>query len=256
MAIELFTLVRERCLLDNLNIRTEMHGDEREAACDLKFKFSSANNLLSKLHPDLRAAFYRANETRDLVNPDHMPHLRFPMLGQQSYDLEIPRTRLRVHDAEDPSHDVVLGGGKTNKFKLTLKEGGTVEWEFRCQFSKPDEEAIAKLMRVLNQVVPITLECADEEDQPDNFEKVEQLSLTGTAPSEARMKAESLFDKPATTLALVEGAVSPAEQVETEPVTLDPAKPKRVSKAAAEPAADAEEKPKAKRASRKAAEVE
>ncbi|MES2352111.1 MAG: hypothetical protein V4641_31475 [Pseudomonadota bacterium] len=253
MAIELFTLVRERCLLDNLNIRTEMHGDEREAACDLKFKFSSANNLLSKLHPDLRAAFYRANETRDLVNPDHMPHLRFPMLGQQSYDLEIPRTRLRVHDAEDATHDVILGGGKTNKFKLTLKEGGTVEWEFRCQFSKPDEDAIAKLMRVLNQVVPITLECADEEEKPDNFKQVEQLSLTGTAPSEARQKAESMFDKPGTDMKLAD-----TEQVETAPVTLDPpGKPKRVTKAESAPAAtDETAPPKAKRASRKAAEVE
>lgn len=265
MAIELFTLVRERCLLGHLNIRTEMHGDEREAAVDIKFSFSGANNLLSKLHPDLRATFYKANDTRDLVNPDHMPHLRFPLLGAQSYDLEIPRTRLRVHDAEDPSHDVVLGGGKTNKFKFTMKEGGTVEFEFRCQFSKPDEDSIAKLMRVLNQVVPITLECADEEDKPaDNFEKVEQLSLTGAAPSEARMKAESMFDKPGTDMTLAE-----PEQVETPPVTLDPAaKPKRVTKTAAPspelgaamdtianlPPTDAA--PKAKRVSRKAAEVE
>lgn len=252
MAIETFTLVRERCLLVNLNIRTEMHGDEREAACDIKFSFSGANNLLSKLHLDLRGAFYRANETRDLVNPDHMPHLRFPLLGAQSYELEIPRTRLRVHDSKDPSHDVILGGGKTNKFKLTMKEGGTVDWEFRCQFSKPDEDAIAKLMRVLNQVVPISLECADEEETPDNFEKVEQLSLTGTAPSEARIKAESMFDAPGTDMKLAE-----PEQVETPPVTLDPVKPKRVKAADAPAPAPAEEQaPKAKRASRKAAEVE
>lgn len=254
MALELFTLARERCLLGNLNIRTEMHGDEREAACDIKFSFSGANNLLAKLHPDLRATFYKANDTRDLVNPDHMPHLRFPMLGTQSYDLEIPRTRLRVHDAKDPSHDVLLGGGKTNKFKFTMKEGGTVEFEFRCQFSKPDEDAIAKLMRVLNQVVPITLECADEEEKPDNFQQVEQLSLTGTAPSEARLKAESMFDKPGTDMVLAE-----PEQVETPPVMLDPgAKPKRVTKAPAEAPADGAPaaSPKAKRTSRKAAEVE
>lgn len=267
MAIETFTLVRERCLLGHLNIRTEMHGEDREAACDLKFSFSSANNLLSKLHPDLRSLFYRANETRDLVNPDHMPHLRFPLLGEQTYKVEIPRTRLRVHDAEDPAHDVLLGGGKTNNFKLVLKEGGTVEWSFRCQFSKPDEDSIAKLMRVLNQVVPITLECADEEEVPDNFEKVEQLSLTGTAPSAARIEAENLFDKPATDLTLADDDVVDAtfipdpEQVETEPVTLDPPKPKRISKVAAQPDPASPETivpatPKAKRVSRKAAEVE
>jgi len=256
MAIETFTLVRERCLLGHLNIRTEMHGEDREAACDLKFSFSSANNLLSKLHPDLRAAFYRANETRDLVNPDHMPHLRFPMLGEQSYKLEIPRTRLRVHDAEDPAHDVLLGGGKTNNFKLILKEGGTVEWQFRCQFSKPDEDSIAKLMRVLNQVVPITLECADEEEKPDNFEKVEQLSLTGTAPSEARQKAESMFDKPGTDMKLAPTEATTEEAVASVVASIDAVtKPKRVSKTEA-PADDAEPAPKAKRASRKAAEVE
>lgn len=247
MTIDLFTLVRERCLLGHLNIRTEMHGDEREAAVDIKFSFSSANNLLLKLHPDLRATFYRANDTRDMVSPDNMPHLRFPMLGPQSYDLEIPRTRLRVHDAEDASHDVVLGGGKTNKFKLTLKEGGTVEWEFRCQFSKPDEDSIAKLMRVLNQVVPITLECADEEKEDDNFEKAEKA---GKAPmSPAREEAESLFNQPATTLAITDAAAPAAGEAAAD------SKPQRVSKAKEEaPAADAA--PKAKRTSRKAAEVE
>jgi hypothetical protein len=245
MALELFTLIRERCLLGHLNIRTEMHGEDREAACDLKFSFSGPNNLLSKLHADLRSTFYKANDTRDMVNPDNMPHLRFPLLGEQSYKMEIPRTRLRVHDAENPEHDVVLGGGKTNNFKLVLKEGGTVEFSFRCQFSKPDEDSIAKLMRVLNQVVPITLECADEEEKkPDNFKQVEQLSLV--VPSEARKKAEDMFlATPATDMKLAE-----PEQVETAPVTLDPAKPKRVQKPEA---ADA---PKAKRASRKAAEVE
>ena len=263
MAIETFTLVRERCLLGHLNIRTEMHGEDREAACDLKFSFSSANNLLSKLHPDLRALFYRANETRDLVNPDHMPHLRFPLLGEQTYKVEIPRTRLRVHDAKDPAHDVLLGGGKTNNFKLVLKEGGTVEWSFRCQFSKPDEDSIAKLMRVLNQVVPITLECADEEEKPDNFDKVEQLSLAGTTPSEARIKAENMFDKPTTDMKLAD-----PEQVETDPVTLDTPKPKRVAKAlpisdlnatvvqSVNSAINAIGASKAKRVSRKAAEVE
>ncbi|MES2320163.1 MAG: hypothetical protein V4631_22020 [Pseudomonadota bacterium] len=273
MAIELFTLVRERCLLGHLNIRTEMHGDEREAAVDIKFSFSGANNLLAKLHADLRATFYKANDTRDLVNPDHMPHLRFPMLGAQSYELEIPRTRLRVHDAEDASHDVVLGGGKTNKFKFTMKEGGTVEFEFRCQFSKPDEDAIAKLMRVLNQVVPITLECADEEEKADNFQQADLITKTPISP--ARAKAEDLFlSSPATDMKLADPVATMVALVERGPdddvvdatytppvpgVTVTPIKPKRVTKAAPEAAADAAPvaaAPKVKRTSRKAAEVE
>lgn len=197
--IEIFSLIKERCLLVNLNIRTEMHGDQRESAVDIAFEFDSANNLLAKLHPDLRAMFYRASDTKDLATEDHMPHLRMPLLGAIPVEYEVPRTTLRVHDIDDQAHDVVLGGGRTNKFKLTMKEGGTVNWKFRVQFSKPDEDQVARLMRVLNQKVPITLECKDEEEKPDNFQQVEQLSASGAAPSAARQAADDMF-KPAPTV--------------------------------------------------------
>ena len=194
--IETFNLVRERCLLANLNIRTEMHGDQRESAVDIAFEFDSANNLLAKLHPDLRATFYRTDDTKDLIDGEHMPHLRLPLLGPVAWEVEIPRTKLRVHDVDGEQHDVVLGGGRTNKFKLTMKEGGTINWKFRVQFSKPDEEQVARLMRVLNQKVPVSLECADEEEKGDNFDQVENLSASGAAPSEARLELESLFSAP------------------------------------------------------------
>lgn len=188
--LETFTLVKERCTLSNLNIRTEMHGDERQRAVDLQFDFAGANNLLSKLHPDLRHAFYRPEDTKDMISGDHTPVLRFPLMGPISWDLEIPRTRLQLH-GETPADDVVLGDGKTNKFKLTLMDGGTVKWHFRVQFSNPNDAAIAGLSRFLNDTVPVSLECRALEDEGDNFDQVEKLSQ---APiSEARKKAEDLF---------------------------------------------------------------
>lgn len=197
--LETFTLVKERCMLSNLNIRTEMHGDERRRAVDLQFDFSGANNLLSKLHPDLRHQFYKSQDTADMLNPDHTPVLRFPLMGPISWGLEIPRTRLQLH-GETPDDDVVLGDGKTNKFKLVMMDGGTVKWHFRVQFSNPDDKAIAGLSRFLNDTVPVSLECRALEDEPDNFEQVEQLSL---APmSEARKVAEDLFAQPATDMTL------------------------------------------------------
>jgi hypothetical protein len=188
--LEIFTLVKERCLLSNLNIRTEMHGDERQRAVDLNFEFSGANNLLSKLHPDLRHAFYKAQDTQDMVTADHTPVLRFPLMGPISWDLEIPRTRLQLH-GDEPTDDVVLGDGKTNKFKLELLDGGTVKWKFRVQFTNPSDKAIAGLSHFLNDTVPISLECRDVEEEDDNFGQAEKL---GQAPmSEARQKAEDLF---------------------------------------------------------------
>ena len=86
--------------------------------------------------------------------------------------------------------------------------------------------------------------------KPDNFAQADLI--TKVPHSAAREIAEDLFlAAPATDMKLAE-----PDQAETAPVTLDPpAKPKRVTKA--EPAAaDEAAPPKAKRASRKAAEVE
>lgn len=190
MAIEIFSLIKERCKLSHLNVRGELHGEETVPAIDLKFEFDSANNLLSKLHPDLRAAFYRQDDNRDLVGGDHLPTLKFPLLDPTiGWNIEVPRTLLRVHSDDG---DLVLAGGKTNNFKLTIKEGGTVNWKFRVQFSDPSKDVLAALSGLLQQIVPITLECRGEDDEkPDLFQQVEQQ--TQAPMSEARQKAETMF---------------------------------------------------------------
>lgn len=193
MSIDIFQLVKERCRLAHINIRAERHGEEEVPAIDLKFEFSTANNLLSKLHADLREAFYKADESGDLAGGDNIRTLRFPLMKNTiSWDLEIPRTLLRLH-GDTPESDIVLGGGKTNNFKLEMLEGGTVNWSYRVQVSQPDEEAIAALSQVLHQVVPVSLECA-EEDQKDLFKEAEQQ--TQQPMSAARQAAEQAFGKP------------------------------------------------------------
>lgn len=192
---EPFNLQRERCKLAHLNVRSELHGEESSPAIDLKFEFDSANNLLAKLHPDLRATYYRKDDNRELIESDHLPALRFPLLDPTiGWKLEVPRTLLRLH-AE--GGDVVLGGGKTNNFKLTLKEGGTVSWQFRVQFSKPDPVAIAALSGLLQQVVPVTLECRDQDEEEGSGDLFDQVQQQTQAPkSEARLQAEAMFDQP------------------------------------------------------------
>lgn len=190
--IETFNLQKERCKLAHLNVRSELHGEESATAIDLKFEFDSANNMLAKLHPDLRATFYRKDDNRDLVGGDHLPALKFPLLDSKiGWDMEVPRTVLRMHA---DGGDIILAGGKTNNFKLTLKEGGTVNWHFRVQFSKPTPEAIAALSGMLQQVVPVTLECREEEEEGDLFDQAEKQ--VQEPKSEARQQAEAMFEKP------------------------------------------------------------
>lgn len=190
MSIETFTLNRDRCKLAHMNIRTEKHGDEDVPALDLAFEMDTANNLLSKLDPNLRAALYRKDENRDLIESDHMPALRFPLLGPAfAWALEIPRVTLCLH-ADDG--DIIMKSGKANKFKIELLEGGTVNWKFRVQFSEPDEDAIASLSRLLQHQVPVSLISVAEEETPDLFQQVEQR--TQEPKSEARIAAEKVFD--------------------------------------------------------------
>lgn len=189
---EPFNLQKERCKLAHINVRSELHGEESSPAIDLKFEFDSANNLLAKLHPQLRETYYRKDDNRELIESDHLPALKFPLLDPTiGWKLEVPRTLLRLHV---DGGDVVLGGGKTNNFKLTLKEGGTVSWSFRVQFSKPDPVAIAALSGLLQQVVPVTLECRDQDEEEGSGDLFDQAEKQAQAPkSEARLQAEAMF---------------------------------------------------------------
>ena len=189
--VEQFALVKERVLLAHLNVRAEKHGEDSEPALDIKFELTTSNSVLKKLNPALLDALYDFDKQVD-VEDDFKRKLRFPLLGVLPWDLELPRTKLTVHDAEFPEHDVTLVDGKTNKFRITALDGGTVKLVFRCQFSAPEEDAVAALMRVLQQPVPISLVIEAPAAEPDNFQ---QADLLGQEPhSEARREAEALFN--------------------------------------------------------------
>jgi len=202
--IEPFALVKERVLFAHMNLRTEKHGDESEPALDVKFELTTANSVLKKLNPELLGALYDFDKQAD-VEDDFKRKLRFPLLGVLPWDLELPRTKLTVHDVD--GNDIALHDGRTNKFRIEALDGGTVKLIFRCQFSQPDEDAVASLMRVLQQDVPISLESVAPVEKPDNFEQADLLSQG--EHSEARKEAESLFNPV--------GAQSPEALLEIDP---------------------------------------
>lgn len=213
--IDPFSLTKERFLLAHINVRSEKHGKEREPAFDLNFEASLHNSVLTKIHPELRALLYFADATKDFVDAEHMPHLRFPLLTTIPYGLEIPRTMLTLH-AGDEGDDLVLIDGKTKKFTITPIDGGSVKIKFQCQFSKPDEKQVPKLMKLLQKDVTISLASKEPEAQPDNFEQVDLLSSGSGEISEARQKAEDLFSKPAAEVPLETEAVNTAPEAPAE----------------------------------------
>lgn len=248
MAIELFNLVKEKMTV-YVHMRIEKHGDENVTAFDIKLSGDFSNSILLKLHPDLRDTFYVADRQADVEG--FKKKLRFPRIDNvMKWTQEIPRTLLTLHDSHDAGGDLVLANGHTDKFEFDMLEGGTVKLSCRVRPVELTDEQLLKLNRANGQTLQVSLECAPLEEKADNFEQVEQLSITGAEPSEARKKLESLFDKPPTDMSIANGTdtvsvesvhngsagqdddvvdatfIEDPDQVETEPVTIDPPAPK------------------------------
>lgn len=204
---EEFQLVNERVFFAHMNLRSEKHGDESEPALDVKFELTTSNQVLKKLSAGLLPALYEQDRQAD-IEDEFLRKLRFPLFGVLPWGLELLRTKLIVHDID--GNDITLDDGKTNKFRIEALDGGTVKLIFRCQFSAPDEDAVASLMRMLQQDVPISLESAAPIAKPDNFQQADLLSQE--PQSEAGKALASLFSNPV-------GAQSPETllELQTEP---------------------------------------
>lgn len=195
--MNIFELVKESMEV-SVHLRVEKHGEEKVNAYDAKLRGNFQNAVLLKLAPGLRETFYVASEQQDIVDGTAYQDLRFPQIGAIPWDLEIGRVTVRMHDLDDEENDLLLTGMTADKFSFSMLEGGTVRLSLRVKLGAIDDEAtIMKLLRANNQQLPVTLFQAELEEEPDNYDQVEQL--TREPHSAARAEAESLFKLPPST---------------------------------------------------------
>ncbi len=158
-----------KMLLANVNVRAEVHGEDREPAGDLKFECDVDNGMLAKFDPALKGLLYYFDEARerDLVGqaqakvPGFAPDLRMPKLELPiKWDEEMlgAKCRIRVLGAKS---DVGLDPVKVNNWTISPREGGTCSITFRVQ-CHPDEKTFGKLATLVQQEVEVTLEAAAE----------------------------------------------------------------------------------------------
>jgi hypothetical protein len=144
---------RQKAFLENVNPRSEFHGEERKPAGDITISVEVHNNALAHFHPTLKSALYFNDSARpkDLAdqgleeNPDHLPHLRMPNLGSPlKWKDEMVGGVFTVHYGVDGRSDLVFPDVKVNNLTVTAKEGGTCEIGLRVQ-CHPDEAQFGKL---------------------------------------------------------------------------------------------------------------
>lgn len=71
-----FELETTRAKLIHLNPRPEKHGEENVPACDLKVQVQAGSEILSMIHPTLRAMLYKADEHQGQIEEAAVPTVR------------------------------------------------------------------------------------------------------------------------------------------------------------------------------------
>lgn len=157
-----------RVLVTNVNVRSELHGEEHVPAADVFFRLTTANTILDVLVPPLRQMLYRAleeNEEPEQLELDEVdPATDTPLLRCQDLRMPLRLTkecigwRVEFDYGRGGRSNLVLAGVKLDKFEVDAKEGGTVDVWWKCSASRLDRDAIGKLgvMIGLEQVARIT----------------------------------------------------------------------------------------------------
>lgn len=157
-----------RVHVTNVNVRSELHGDQHVPAVDLALKLTTSNTVLSEFDGALRGMLYdragkagkqQQQEALDGVEPvSDLPVLRCERIVQPiRLTNEYAGYTLRVDRGLGGPSNIVLGGCGVDKFRADCKEGGTVELQFRLQVAKLDATVLGQLATLIGNEVSITL---------------------------------------------------------------------------------------------------
>lgn len=132
----------------HISIGTEFHGEGEITAADLKVEVEMDNDTLDDLSDTLRHSLFYADDTQDLVSPDHRPHVRNPQLGTLRWKLDSQPVALGFLLGGRKKDAMLFPDAKLTRLDLLPKEGARVTYTLRVRVF-PDEAEGAQLLGVL-----------------------------------------------------------------------------------------------------------
>lgn len=160
----MFSLERQKATFASWNARTELHGDERVPAADIKIDFAASNDILSEFDPALKSAFYREPHPgeEDLVDragdTPQLARLRFPsMKNPIKWDTKLVGATVTIHYGTGGPSDIVLAECTVDNLVFDPQDGGTVITSLRIQ-CKPNEGQAGKLYELNGNEIDVTIE--------------------------------------------------------------------------------------------------
>ena len=161
-----------QCTVSNVNVRSELHGEEHVPAVDVALKLTTSNDILSQFDGALKGMLYgkpdkatrAAQAELEGVEPtSDMPKLRCILIEQPiKLASEFMGYRMTIQIGLG---QLVVEACGVDKFRADCKEGGSVELSFRVQSSKVDEATIGKLAILIGSEVDLTLEAPAERQE-------------------------------------------------------------------------------------------
>lgn len=169
--MERFQIIKQTAIL-GFQSRTELAGDERKTAASLHLACTVPNDMLALFDKGLKASFYRKQlkEEQDLADQGAGPNeglnrIKFPRANNViEWDDKYTSYTLTVDFGIDDKTAIVMAECTADKFKLEMKDGGTVGLSFRVA-AHPDEEQAGKLHTLNGSEVTFTLKPGDDGQQ-------------------------------------------------------------------------------------------
>lgn len=203
-----FELQKARAKITSVNVRAEIHGDNRVPACDIKVSVKMSNAALDHFATGLKEAIFSGGEPKQgdmLGGVSSLTSRRFPNLGVLTWDWKGAGYDFTAHYGVDGSQDIDLKAD-IDGFRFNCEEGGTVEIGFRAQ-AHPTEAQLGRLCTLIQCEVDITLtppkaesqkqgELPGGEPQTHSAEtpQGEKKNGAGRSRSRAREAAENAFE--------------------------------------------------------------
>ena len=160
-----FEIDKTVATLVNLNLRAELHGEDKKTAADLKIRVDLTNDSLAMFAPTLKDAlfFFDKGADHDLIDQaekhdkNYKPHLRFDMLPSIKWADETVGAELTIYRGISDESNIKLELCTIDGFVIEPKMGGTCTITMRVQ-AHPDEQQVGHLAMMIGTKIEISIE--------------------------------------------------------------------------------------------------
>lgn len=183
--------------LTNVNVRSELHGDDDVPAIDYTFEADLDAEFVDQIDPEIREMFCEFEKTETVPGvPRKATRVRGKGLiempiacskAYQGYILEMD------YGGEGSSSNLRVGDCAVNKFRFEFRDGGNVRAKWRVQASGVSRDVIGISGTLIRHMLKIKMRAPTVKDEKDKaaFNAAKAKEKAGSAPDAGTVFADA-----------------------------------------------------------------